>query len=311
MIYQRPSYWDLEDILATSEYYKRIYNNLVFLASLTKTEFPENIQWARFYKLSSIEKTGEDREDSDIPSPYTILTALDTSENNINESSCQASHETTEIDGKEEMDNMPAGTRIVLPFWMAENLAVRGFVTLQLPYVYDSRVRKDIVADASFVGLGSKALFYYRYGMLLANLLDDQDLIERLVYAFAVRYRKIIRLSQSILVNRSSQMTENDLHQQSLTCLPTTVTEVTHKLDDSERRLLKFAVSSSIEFQKWRERRLEKKKKEQGHPLKRSRDYSDDCLKSKVKRKPMGTVLSEVSLSQQNTIFRRIPSSNF
>ncbi|KAK4524874.1 hypothetical protein GAYE_SCF06G2776 [Galdieria yellowstonensis] len=306
MIYKRPCYWDLKDIISTSEKVRSVLQtdleNLEHLSELTKIEYPEDIQWERFRKLASLEgkklKNECDEEPSVSECTSKTLSEVD------NDSEEVISERTSSVkDEEKSSQKLPAGTRVELPFWLAETLAVRNFVNLQMPHSYGSRTRKDIIADATFVSLKSKASFYYRYGNQLAQCLGDHDLRERLLYAFANRYRKILQVSHSIMTIQSQQRSKSESQQVGLTSIPNSLSEFIKKLDDSERELLAVAIDSSSRLQEWRTRSLGNREKDSYHSGKRVREFESADWKpmEKLSRtREKGSVLTELSLNEQN-----------
>ncbi|EME32000.1 hypothetical protein Gasu2_40900 [Galdieria sulphuraria] len=316
MIHKRPCYWDLKDILCSSEKIISVLQtdleNLGYLSELTKTEYPEDIQWERFRKLATSEKKKlQNQGDEEVNSLHSATNSI--SEAEYHE---EISSENYPTENDEETDNekLPSGTRVELPFWMAETLAVRNFVILQAPHSYGSRTRKDIVADATFVNFKSKAAFYYRYGNQLAHCLGDQDLRERLLYAFSSRFRKVLQVSHSIMTIQNQQCTNGESQQLGLTSVPSHLSEIIQKFDESERQLLNFAIESSVRLREWRTRRLGKHDKGLKNVSKRFRDIETSNLKSSeklAKIQQRGSALTELSLNQQNIRFSEVTGLTF
>lgn len=61
-------------------------------------------------------------------------------------------------------------TKLELPFWLVELLALNDIVTPSLPRPYSQRVRNALNADANSVQLRSQSNWWYAVGMRLAEL---------------------------------------------------------------------------------------------------------------------------------------------
>ncbi|OSX69095.1 hypothetical protein BU14_1867s0002, partial [Porphyra umbilicalis] len=90
-------------------------------------------------------------------------------------------------------NTLPAGLRVGLPYWLAETLAERSLVTLELPRPYDGRARAELIADAPHVALADRASHYYRWGARLGGLLDGEaGLAPLLAASWAARAWRIV-----------------------------------------------------------------------------------------------------------------------
>ncbi|GJQ12026.1 hypothetical protein GpartN1_g3817.t1 [Galdieria partita] len=316
MIHKRPCYWDLKDILCTSEKIRSVLQtdleNLGYLSEITKIEYPEDIQWERFRKLATSE--GKKPQSQDEEEANNMHSSTNSISEEVYDEEISSKESPAVIREETDHTKLPNGTRVELPFWMAESLAVRNFVVLQAPHSYGSRIRKDIAADATFVNFKSKAAFYYRYGIQLASCLGDHDLRERLLYAFSLRYKKVLQVSYSILSIQNQQRTHNESQQLGLTSIPNNLSEIIQKLDESERQLLNFAVESNTRLQEWRTKRLGKQSKGLKSSSKRVRDTETTDLNSSEKLariRPKGSALTELSLNQQNIRFSQVTRLTF
>lgn len=78
-------------------------------------------------------------------------------------------------------DTIREKSRLELPFWLAEMLALNDIVSPSLPRPYSQRVRNALNADAKSVQLRSQANWWYALGVRLASLerqgTDSQTLL--------------------------------------------------------------------------------------------------------------------------------------
>jgi hypothetical protein len=62
------------------------------------------------------------------------------------------------------------GTKLELPFWMAQALARRKHVIVDLPNVFGSRFKSTLIADPTVVNLADRCPYYYELGIKFAEL---------------------------------------------------------------------------------------------------------------------------------------------
>lgn len=105
-------------------------------------------------------------------------------------------HETTEEDIQD-------GTRLELPFWLAQSLCKRNYVEVETPKCYGGGFRSALRADPSptVVDLRQRCPYYFRLGVKLGQFVPDDDeshhIAEALVLAFTGRYHDILDKSQN------------------------------------------------------------------------------------------------------------------
>ena len=96
------------------------------------------------------------------------------------------------------LDNDPShtlksGTRVDLPLWLAEMLAVsspsstKSLVSLHLPAALDSRVVNALKADPTSVDLRALAQHFYGLGSRLLELLEEEELCDVLMDSWKKR----------------------------------------------------------------------------------------------------------------------------
>lgn len=63
-----------------------------------------------------------------------------------------------------------ADTRVEVPLWLATQLALRQYVTLELPRVFQPAFREMLLADPCVVDLQAKCAYFYEFGIKIATL---------------------------------------------------------------------------------------------------------------------------------------------
>jgi len=86
-----------------------------------------------------------------------------------------------------------ANTRVELPLWLATSLAIKEFVNLELPRVFQHAFRAMLHADPSVVDLHQKCFYFYEFGTKLATLIADPDLGHTLCRSLNTRFADIVR----------------------------------------------------------------------------------------------------------------------
>lgn len=133
--------------------------------------------------------------------------------------------------------DLPPGHRLALPFWLADALAQRGAVSLELPRCFGTAVRHALRADAREVSLYRKCPAYYSLGVRLAGLVRDPTLSGVLARAFAGRCWGVVD-SAVFAGGRGIAALEG--------------------LEDRERALFFAAHGLDIALRRWKERRAER-----------------------------------------------------
>lgn len=96
-------------------------------------------------------------------------------------------HAGKDVDAAEDVEHLPEGHRVALPFWLVEALAERAVVDVELPRCFATTVRAELRADARVVALHRKCPAYFALGIALAKLLRDPGLPDMLLRAYADR----------------------------------------------------------------------------------------------------------------------------
>lgn len=79
------------------------------------------------------------------------------------------------LEGSEEED-IHKHTRLELPYWMAQMLAVYDIISIQQPKPYGARVRSALNASASSVRLRDLVPYWYAMALRLSQLLDSEEM---------------------------------------------------------------------------------------------------------------------------------------
>ena len=130
-------------------------------------------------------------------------------------------------------EDLQAGLKLELPFWLAKVLGKRNIVSVQLPKQYRRGQREILRADAKVVDLYKQGPYFYGLGMQLLsfNHLESRDLSKNLLEAFLNRFR--------LIMDNSQNADEADLY--SLNC----------RLDEVERVLFQLGHQSAQQMDLW------------------------------------------------------------
>lgn len=89
------------------------------------------------------------------------------------------------LDSANEDDDLPEGSRVELPLWLAKFFAATNVVELELPKHYGSKMRDAIMAGAAPINLKDFSHYYFDVGLQLSTILKDLDLQRALRAAFS------------------------------------------------------------------------------------------------------------------------------
>mmetsp|Transcript_5182 Transcript_5182/g.10542 ORF Transcript_5182/g.10542 Transcript_5182/m.10542 type:complete len:345 (-) Transcript_5182:2002-3036(-) len=159
---------------------------------------------------------------------------------------------------------LPQGSRVELPFWLAETLGARDFVTIELPRCFGVRVRHELQADATNVNLFQKNPYFFQLGKNLCRLVVDDTLPSTLSTAFAVRAWKSVDRAFNIcsssmkreaaVISRRPGSENRPGGEIPSASEATLASSVTRKLDNLERRIFNSALESAISYARWKDR---------------------------------------------------------
>jgi len=98
--------------------------------------------------------------------------------------------------------DLKAGDKIQVPFWLAQSLARRHMVELQLPEIYGSCEQEMLQRDPVVCRLCDKSSYFFEIGMRVAYLLEDQTLADDLLEAQLQRWREMVKMLGNLGVVR-------------------------------------------------------------------------------------------------------------
>lgn len=103
----------------------------------------------------------------------------------------------TVIDPSSDVADLPPGTRLELPLWMAADLAKRNLVLPQLPIVYGDKMRRKIKAGAGCEDLKARAPYFYSVAEQLHAVMSLAESADETLPAFVAttlrgRYKELL-----------------------------------------------------------------------------------------------------------------------
>ena len=97
------------------------------------------------------------------------------------------------LDSTNDEIDLPSGTKVELPLWLASYFAECKIVEIELPKHYGSKMRDAILAGAAPINLKDFSHYYFDVGLKLAKLVNDLDLQRTMRTAFVGdRYRNLL-----------------------------------------------------------------------------------------------------------------------
>lgn len=97
------------------------------------------------------------------------------------------------LDSTIESPDLPEGSRVELPMWMALVLSDKQMASLELPKHFERKMRDEILAGAANINLKEYSFYFFEVGSRLATQLDSRDLKEIMFKAFSgERYRELM-----------------------------------------------------------------------------------------------------------------------
>jgi hypothetical protein len=239
----RNSYYDIDAILAEQEHVSVIFRNGAY--DLGKVLLPQ--------KINTQDKTDHGNNILlDSSSNNNITHDEDTnnqSNNSLNSSDAVDDEDTNEVFSDDENDtiranvnDIPANTRVEMPFWLARVLGKRQFVTVELPKWVNTLESCD--AEWEAVNLKAITPHFYTFGHDLASFIYNNNwfsterrtacekLQEYVLRAFAKRF--------SIILNSSNGLVKENM------------ISITRKLSSNEEQLFRLAQKGVDEYDKWK-----------------------------------------------------------
>ncbi|KAK2190338.1 hypothetical protein NP493_84g05066 [Ridgeia piscesae] len=146
------------------------------------------------------------------------------------------------LDQSSDSEDVAVGTKLELPYWLAQSLCGRRkhTVSVELPKVYRESYREIFDADATVVDLHKLGPYFYLFGTRLLHFEhpDSADIAKNLLQTFQTRFRMIMDMSQ------------NSFNED--------VTQLTQKLDETERTIFDVGQQGLNDFQQWETRQVDK-----------------------------------------------------
>uniref|UniRef100_A0A1J3D2H5 DNA replication complex GINS protein PSF3 n=1 Tax=Noccaea caerulescens TaxID=107243 RepID=A0A1J3D2H5_NOCCA len=96
------------------------------------------------------------------------------------------------IDPSAETNCVEQGSKVEVPFWLAQELHSRQAVSINLPACFNQKTRLEVQADAACVDLRSRCPYFYEFGCKLEPLVTDRTLGILLSTAFKIRYKETL-----------------------------------------------------------------------------------------------------------------------
>ena len=116
------------------------------------------------------------------------------------------------LDPSTEDEDLEAGTKVELPFWLLTALAARNMVAVESPSFYGPKFRSELLADPSVLDIRSRCPFFYNLGVAATAIFADDELLPSLMKCLVARYRKILDTSQNSHNEDTSKFTRNLTH---------------------------------------------------------------------------------------------------
>lgn len=97
------------------------------------------------------------------------------------------------LDASVESEDLPSGSRVELPLWLAESLFKKSMVKTELPKHYGQKMRDEILAGALNIDLKSFSYYFFEVGIKLSKESNNKDLRRILAIAFSSdRFRSLM-----------------------------------------------------------------------------------------------------------------------
>lgn len=147
------------------------------------------------------------------------------------------------IDSAAECKDIPVGTKMELPLWMAKVLRSRKCLTMDVPRAYNETYREILDADASMVDLHKQGPHFYTFGKNLVKMgvKDRVAIADSMVSTFHQRFHGI--LDQAMNASQDTQLT---------------LLEYQSRLDSDELDVLAVGRKATEDFKAWESRTNDK-----------------------------------------------------
>ena len=138
------------------------------------------------------------------------------------------------LDPSCDSEDLPVGSSVTLPFWLANFLSQRKMLKPQMPKFLKKKLRDELQGEAECVDLRDRCKCFYELGRKLCTLQDldgSEDLAEFLLNTFTSRFKGMLTISH--------------------VCSNETRQKYDRVLSNEELVLFSRAQASSKAFEKW------------------------------------------------------------
>mmetsp|Transcript_81980 Transcript_81980/g.206262 ORF Transcript_81980/g.206262 Transcript_81980/m.206262 type:complete len:207 (-) Transcript_81980:150-770(-) len=90
--------------------------------------------------------------------------------------------------------DLPEGSKVNVPFWIAQSLVRRNTAVLELPTIYGTAAQEDLQHDPIVCRLGDKSSYYFEVGLRIAHLLKEHALAQDLFRGLQQRAVEIVNI---------------------------------------------------------------------------------------------------------------------
>lgn len=137
-------------------------------------------------------------------------------------------------------DDLKAGTKIALPFWLIKPLHFRNMIRIEKPIYFQNRFAEALLVDPVVINVRGKCEYWYTLGYKLCKLCEAPEIAEWMEKALRARNEEIIDLSHHYKANNFDQF-------RSYLCF-------------IERRLFDLRHETEVYLHKWKNNTLSRKK---------------------------------------------------
>ncbi|KAI8048799.1 DNA replication complex GINS protein psf3 [Syncephalis plumigaleata] len=134
-------------------------------------------------------------------------------------------------------EDIPIGSQVELPLWLAGILAMSEQVGIEMPKAYGTSIRSSMKASTTNIDLHRLGPYYYLFGAKLTNIIDDVDLQKLLANTFRERLGIIMDYAHGRMGAEQTTMFA--------------------RMDHTERDLYRIEQHSANLFRRWQRRELD------------------------------------------------------
>lgn len=156
------------------------------------------------------------------------------------------------LEGNLERD-LHENSRVDIPFWLAQPLAMKGYIDMELPSCFGERIRNDLDASALSVNVKQLSSYFYQLGTYIVQLTGNTpelNLTDVLTNTLINRISAIIDHAETA---KSSNRTDQS--------------KFLLGLDETEKNIYKLAKGSMSTMDLWHTKRKSTVKLKKAHSL--------------------------------------------